>query len=57
MRMLLPLLILVPGITMAATFEVPTPAAQTAAAEFWFAVAAGSFVVALAAVQWLVQRR
>ncbi|MGP3697408.1 protein NnrT [Rhodobacter sp. NSM] len=57
MRMLLPLLILVPGLAMAATFDPPTPASQTATAEFWFAVAAGCFVAALAAVQWMVQRR
>ncbi|AZB63314.1 protein NnrT [Cereibacter sphaeroides] len=57
MRLLLPFLILVPGIAMAATFEPPTPAAQPATAEFWFAVAAGCFVAALAAVQWMVQRR
>ncbi|SNT13264.1 hypothetical protein SAMN05421763_105125 [[Luteovulum] sphaeroides subsp. megalophilum] len=57
MRLLLPFLILVPGIALAATFEPPVPAAQTATAEVWFAVAAGCFVAALAAVQWMVQRR
>ena len=57
MRILLPLLILIPGVLAAATFERPVPQAQTDVAEFWFAMASLGFVLALAAVQWMVQRR
>ncbi|MCE6950944.1 protein NnrT [Cereibacter sphaeroides] len=57
MRILLPLLILIPGAVAAATFERPVPQAQTDVAEFWFAMASLGFVLALAAVQWMVQRR
>lgn len=38
-------------------FQRPTPAAQDATVEFWFALAALAFAASLVAVQWLVARR
>ncbi len=42
---------------MAAEFQRPVPQAQSATAEFWFALACVGLVVALVAVQRLVARR
>ncbi|SLN21942.1 hypothetical protein PSA7680_00845 [Pseudoruegeria aquimaris] len=42
---------------LAAGFERPTPNAQSATAEFWFAMASLAFVAALIAVARLVARR
>lgn len=42
---------------LAAGFDRPIPQAQSATAEFWFAIASVALVVALAAVHRLVARR
>ncbi len=57
MRILLALLTLLPGAALAEAFERPIPQAQTATAEFWFAVASLAMVLALLGVHWLVARR
>tara|TARA_R110002012_G_scaffold141607_1_gene299388 strand:+ start:1031 stop:1207 length:177 start_codon:yes stop_codon:yes gene_type:complete len=41
----------------AASFQRPIPNPQTATAEGWFLAASVAFLLALAAVQWLVSRR
>ena len=38
-------------------FERPVPQAQSATAEFWYAMACITLVLAMVAVQWLVSRR
>jgi len=38
-------------------FERPIPQAQSATAEFWYAMACFALVFSMAAVQWLVSRR
>lgn len=43
--------------TVAAEFDRPIPQAQSATAEFWYAMACLSLIVAMGAVQWLVSRR
>jgi len=51
------LLALAPAAGHAGPFERPIPQAQSATAEFWFALAALGMVVTLAAVARLVARR
>ena len=41
----------------AAGFDRPIPQAQSATAEFWFAVGSIAMIAALGLVQWLVTRR
>ena len=50
-------LLIAPGLAAAEAFQRPIPQAQTAVAEFWFAIAAVGLLLALVAVQWLVSRR
>ncbi|UOA27857.1 protein NnrT [Pseudosulfitobacter sp. DSM 107133] len=38
-------------------FDRPIPQAQSATAEFWYALACLSLIAAMIAVQWLVSRR
>lgn len=52
---LLPLLAATPA--LAAGFDRPLPQAQSATAEFWFALASLALVAALVVVQRLVSRR
>ena len=54
MRYLLHLLIAFPA--QAATFDRPTPNAQSATAEFWFATASLALVLALVVVARVVSR-
>ncbi|MBO9396663.1 protein NnrT [Shimia sp. R9_2] len=42
---------------MAEAFDRPIPQAQSATAEFWYALACLTLVASMAAVQWLVSRR
>lgn len=49
--------ILTPAIAAAETFQRPIPQPQTAQAELSYLLAAILMVVALVAVQWLVNRR
>jgi hypothetical protein len=46
-----------PVSALAETFDRPIPQAQSATAEFWFAVASVALIVALIAVGRLVARR
>ena len=41
----------------AETFQRPIPQAQSATAEFWYAMACLALLLAMGAVQWLVARR
>ena len=50
-------LLIAPSLAAAEAFQRPIPQAQTAVAEFWFAIAAVALLLALVAVQWLVSRR
>lgn len=38
-------------------FDRPIPQAQSATAEFWYALACITLILGMAAVQWLVSRR
>ncbi|MFG6620994.1 protein NnrT [Sulfitobacter sp. 1A05707] len=42
---------------LAGQFDRPIPQAQSATAEFWYALACLSLIAAMVAVQWLVSRR
>ena len=42
---------------MAEAFDRPIPQAQSATAEFWYAMACITLVASMVAVQWLVSRR
>lgn len=42
---------------LAEGFDRPIPQAQSATAEFWYALACVSLILGMAAVQWLVSRR
>ena len=42
---------------LADAFERPIPQAQTATAEFWYALACITLVLSMVAVQWLISRR
>jgi hypothetical protein len=57
MRILAPLLVLLASPALAEGFERPIPQAQSATAEFWYAMACLALVAALVAVQRLVARR
>lgn len=50
-------LLLAPGLAFAAPYERPIPQAQSATAEFWFALASVALLVGLYAVHRLVTRR
>lgn len=51
------LFVLLPLPALAEAFDRPIPQAQTATAEFWFALASLALIAALAAVARLVARR
>ncbi|MCG7622183.1 hypothetical protein [Epibacterium sp. Ofav1-8] len=51
------LLLVLPLPALATGFERPIPQPQTETAEFWFLVGSIALVIALAAVQFLVQRK
>lgn len=51
------LLSFLPAALLAAPYERPIPQAQSATAEFWFAVASLGLILALALVHKLVHRR
>ena len=58
MRRLTPLFaVLVASPAMAESFDRPIPQAQSATAEFWYALACIALVVSMIAVQRLVARR
>lgn len=60
MRFLLPLngaFILAGSRLFAEGFDRPIPQAQSATAEFWYALACITLVLSMVAVQWLVSRR
>ncbi len=60
MHFLLPLtgvLIFVGSPLIAEGFDRPIPQAQSATAEFWYALACIALVLGMVAVQWLVSRR
>lgn len=42
---------------IATEFDRPIPQAQSATAEFWYALACFALLAAMAGVQWLVSRR
>ena len=42
---------------LAETFDRPIPQAQSATAEFWYALACIMLVLGMVAVQWLVSRK
>ena len=46
-----------PAPALAEAFDRPLPNAQSATAEFWFALATLALVLSLVAVGWLVHRR
>ena len=51
------LIALFPAVASAAAYERPIPQAQSATAEFWFAVASLALLTSLYAVHRLVKRR
>lgn len=57
MRTLSLFFMLIASPTLASSFERPIPQAQSATAEFWFAVGSIGLIVALVIVQRLVARR
>ncbi|MAQ36922.1 MULTISPECIES: protein NnrT [Thioclava] len=57
MRKLTLLLALAPAAAQAASFERPIPQAQSATAEFWFALATLALIAALAVMARVVARR
>lgn len=60
MRFLLPLtgvFVLAASRLSAEDFDRPIPQAQSATAEFWYAMACITLILSMAAVQWLVSRR
>lgn len=60
MRFLFPLtsaLCAIASSGLAEGFDRPIPQAQSATAEFWYAMACLSLIAAMAAVHWLVSRR
>ncbi|WP_068082957.1 protein NnrT [Polycladidibacter stylochi] len=50
-------LVLYPTLALATAYDRPIPQAQSATAEFWFAIASIALILALAAVQWMIARR
>ncbi|RLQ88592.1 hypothetical protein [Notoacmeibacter ruber] len=57
LRYLTTAFILLPANVLAAEFDRPIPQAQSATAEFWFALAAAALVAGLALVHYTVRRR
>lgn len=58
MRIVLSLLaVLIALPALSEPFQRPIPQAQSATAEFWYALACIALVLAMAAVHWLVARR
>lgn len=57
MTRLIPLLIALPGTALAEPYTRPTPLAQDATAELWYAAASIALVLTLVAVNWLVHRK
>ncbi len=57
MRFLAPTLLLTASPAFAKVFDRPIPQAQSATAEFWFALATIALCLALYAVHWIVDRR
>lgn len=58
MRRLSPLItMLLASPAFADGFDRPIPQAQSATAEFWYALACITLVLSMVAVQWLVSRR
>lgn len=57
MRSLITLLLCLPSLAMAGTFQPPIPETQTATAEFSYAIASLAFVAMLIGAQLLVRRR
>lgn len=60
MRFFLPLtgvFVLAGSRLFAVGFDRPIPQAQSATAEFWYALACITLVLSMVAVQWLVSRR
>lgn len=58
MRPALPLIAtLLASPAFAEAFDRPIPQAQSATAEFWYALACITLIVSMVAVQWLVSRR
>lgn len=57
MRSLLTFFLLLPGLAFAEGFDRPLPNAQSATAEFWFAIASLALIAALAVVARVVARR
>ncbi|MEM9579269.1 MAG: protein NnrT [Pseudomonadota bacterium] len=49
--------ILLAGPVAAEAFDRPIPQAQSATAEFWYALACITLIASMVAVQWLVSRR
>lgn len=54
---LLSILLALPAPAFSEAFSRPVPQAQTAAAEFWFAAASISLLLALLLVNWMVHRK
>lgn len=48
---------MIAGPAFAEAFDRPIPQAQSATAEFWYALACICLVLSMAAVHWLVSRR
>ncbi|SLN58005.1 hypothetical protein TRL7639_03188 [Falsiruegeria litorea R37] len=60
MRFLFPLtgfFVLIGSRLFAEGFDRPIPQAQSALAEFWYAMACIALILSMIAVQWLVSRR
>lgn len=57
MTRLIAILLLAPSLALAAPYERPIPQAQSATAEFWFALASLALLIGLYAVHRLVMRR
>ena len=56
-RLIIPLATLFASPALAESFDRPIPQAQSATAEFWYAMACIALVVSMIAVQKLVSRR
>ncbi len=57
MRILAPIMLFASSPAFAGAFDRPIPQAQSATAEFWFAMATVALCLALYAVHWMVARR
>ncbi|MEQ9257488.1 MAG: hypothetical protein RIG84_00170 [Roseovarius sp.] len=56
-RLILPLAALLASPALAESFDRPIPQAQSATAEFWYAMACIALIASMIAVQVLVSRR